>query len=196
MKVYMIRHGETNGNTEKFHQGWGDAYLTEKGIAQANAIKEVVTKKKFDRILSSDLFRTKQTCGIIFGQDAKVEYDARLREINNSVLTGMYADDMLAKYGDVYLDARKRMDFSAFGGENAESFMERTADFLKYLETDTTSDNIAVVSHGGTIRAIMCNVLGCDLRSYKLQIDNCSVCVIKYHKGHWTLVHVNNHHEI
>ena len=196
MKVYFIRHGETNGNVQKFHQGWGDSHLTDIGIKQAEAARDIITKKKFDRILCSDLLRTRQTCDIIFGKDAPVEYDTRLREINNSVFMGQYQEDLYKKYGEEYRENCRRMDYSAYGGESNHEMLARTADFLRYLEQDTDSKRLAVVTHGGTIKAIISNVLGCELYGTKIKIDNCSVSIIKYQNNQWSLVHLNNRHEI
>ena len=196
MKVYLIRHGKTNGNTQKFHQGWGDSHLTQEGIQQAQSAKEIITKKKFDRIICSDLLRTKQTCEIIFGENATVEYDARLREINNNVFVGQYTDDLYKIYGEEYKENCRRMDFSSYGGESSSEIIARTADFLHSLEQDKASDKIAVVTHGGTIKAIISNVLGCELYGTKFKIENCSTSVIKYQNNRWTLVHLNNLQEI
>ena len=67
MIVHLIRHGQTNGNVDGFHQGWGDSHLTEKGQKQAESTKFLVSEVKYDRIICSDLLRTRQTCDIIFG---------------------------------------------------------------------------------------------------------------------------------
>ena len=53
------------------------------------------------------------------------------------------------------------MDFSAYGGESADEILCRTKDFLCSLEQDTTSKRIAVVTHGGIIKAII-SVIGKD----------------------------------
>ena len=36
--IYLMRHGETLFNTQKRVQGWSDSPLTERGIAQAQAV--------------------------------------------------------------------------------------------------------------------------------------------------------------
>ena len=196
MKIYLIRHGETNGNLQKWHQGWGDSHLTEKGIEQAKAVRAIVTKKKYDRIICSDLLRTRQTCNIIFGEYPEIEYDARLREINNSVLMGQSLDELYKRYGNEYRNNCHNMDYSSYGGESADEMLKRTADFLRSMEKDTTSERIAVVTHGGTIKAIISNILGCKLYAPHFRIDNCSVSVLKYHDGTWSILHINNRKEI
>jgi len=99
MKVYLIRHGETEFNAERKAQGWCDVKLTENGMMQAAELGEGIKNIKFDRIISSDLVRAKQTANIIFGNDPKTEYDERLREVNNTVLAGRKRDELVAAYG-------------------------------------------------------------------------------------------------
>lgn len=195
MKVYLIRHGETTGNVEKFHQGWGSVGLTEKGTEQAKKLKNVITKKKFDRIICSDLLRTRQTCSILFGERDDIEYEPRIREINNSVLMGQHGDELYLKYGEPYREDCRRLDYSAYGGESAASLLDRTADFLRELQGDTMSKRIAVVTHGGTIHAMLSFVLGMPLYSPPLRIENCSVTLLEYTDG-WTVRHINNKIEI
>ena len=52
---YIVRHGETIGNTQKIIQGHSDTELTEKGIAQAHAIRDELSHINFAAAYSSDL---------------------------------------------------------------------------------------------------------------------------------------------
>ncbi len=196
MKVYLIRHGQTYGNLERWHQGWGDVSLTELGVSQAQEAREALKEKKFDRIICSDIHRAKQTCGIIFGDDADVEYEPRVREINNSVLMGQSIDKLYEQLGDEYRRNCQYMDYSPYGGESPDEIISRTQDFLHSLEQDTTSKRIAVVTHGGTIKAILSGILGCKLYGPHFKISNCSVSVLELKNGIWSLLHLSNHKEI
>jgi broad specificity phosphatase PhoE len=88
------------------------------------------------------------------------------------------------------------MNYSSYGGESSDSLLERTKLFMEDLEKDMESKNIAIVSHGGTIRGILCYVLGMPLYTPKVKIDNCSVTTLEYKKGEWTLIHLNNRKEM
>jgi broad specificity phosphatase PhoE len=193
MNVYLIRHGQTEGNLQGYHQGWGNVALTETGVAQAEELQKSFAGKKIDRIISSDLNRARQTCSIIFGdrESGTIEYDARLREINNSVLEGKKRDEMYRIWGRDYIENCYKLDFSAYGGESAQSMLDRTADFLRDLEKDISSENIAVVTHGGTIHAILSNILKMPLYTPLLRIDNCSVTKLKFKDGLWSVSYIN-----
>ena len=196
MIVHLIRHGQTNGNVDGFHQGWGDSHLTEEGKHQAEFARSIISDIKYDRIICSDLLRTRQTCNILFGDIEKIEYDARLREINNSVFYNQYRKDLKVKYGDDYIKNCRLMNYAPYGGESSESLLERTRLFMQDVEKDTDSKKIAVVTHGGTIRGLLCYVLGMQLYTTKIKIDNCSITNLEYRRGEWTLIHFNNCKEI
>lgn len=197
MKLYLIRHGETADNVRRAHQGWTQDGLNEQGVRQAEALRDVLASKHFDRIICSDLGRTRQTCRILFGEDAPVEYDARLREINNTVLHGRTRDELHALWGDEYLENCYRLDFSAYGGESGQSLLDRTADFMRSVSEDTASRRIAAVTHGGTIHAILSGVLGCPIYTPAIVVHNCSVTELSFTPAlGWRLLHLNNTREI
>lgn len=197
MRLYLIRHGETEDNVRRAHQGWTQDGLNEHGVKQAEKLRDALSSKHFDRIICSDLGRTRQTCRILFGEDATVEYDERLREINNTVLHGRTRDELYALWGDEYLKRCHRLDFSAYGGESAQSLLERTADFMCSLEADTISERIAAVTHGGTIRAILSGVLGCPIYTPSMLVRNCSISELSFTPElGWRLLHLNNTKEI
>lgn len=191
MKVYLIRHGQTEGNRMGFHQGWGKVALNENGIAQAEALRDFMKDKKFDRIICSDLNRTKQTCSIVFGDRDNIQFDARLREINNSVFEGKTKEEIYKIYGDEYIRNCRRLDYSAYGGESAQSMLDRTAEFLRDLEKDTVSGKITIITHGGAILGFLSNILKMPIYTPKLKIDNCSVTKLSYSDGEWSVLYIN-----
>ena len=191
MTVYLIRHGQTEGNRDGTIQGWGDAGLTEKGIAQAKALREYFTEKNSDRIICSDLHRTRQTCSIIFEGREDVEYDARLREINNTFLMGKTREEIISIFGEEYIENSRRLNYAPYGGESVESLVSRAASFLSDLEKDTKSKTVAVVTHSGTIFAILHIILKIRLYTPPLKIGNCSVTKLRFDDGAWAVHYIN-----
>ena len=61
MRVYVIRHGESETNLSKHWTGWMDVSLTEKGYEDARGAGRIIGDVTFDRIFSSDLHRAKET---------------------------------------------------------------------------------------------------------------------------------------
>lgn len=80
MRIYVIRHGQSEANRETAHAGWSQVRLTEKGIAQARAMQPRLQELRFDKIIVSDLRRAKQTAENALPRRDYV-YDWRIREI-------------------------------------------------------------------------------------------------------------------
>lgn len=198
MRVYLIRHGETTGNRDNIHQGWGNVALTEKGEAQARGLGMALERSGivFRRYISSDVHRVRQTASIVFPAltEGDYEFDPRLREIDNNSVAGQRGDDLLAKYGPEYTANTMLLDYSAYGGESVASMLKRTAAFLEDLRDEQAGGgNIAVLTHGGVIHAILSQVL--DMRLYlpKLRIDNCSLTRLTLggKTGLWSADYIN-----
>src|SRR2546428_13930841 len=57
---YLVRHGESEANAARRFAGQSDSPLTDRGRQQAEAVAEELANEKFDRIVSSDLSRTRE----------------------------------------------------------------------------------------------------------------------------------------
>lgn len=197
MKLYLLRHGQTESNAAKIIQGWTTTPLTEKGKKQAERLRDVLRDVRFDRIFSSDIYRTRQTGDIVFpNRYVPFEYDARLREVNNTILAGIPSAELRKKYGDKYRNASRYLSFEAFGGESAAELMARTKDFLDDLAKDEKSELVAAVTHGGTIRAFIANVIGGAPDSKHTVIDNCTITALEYDGKVWRLIGMNDCREL
>ena len=162
MKLYMIRHGQTTCNVAGKHQGWGPVSLSEKGFEQARKAKEYVRTVNYDKIFVSDLLRTRQTAEILFPEKyraGELEFTEDLREIDTGVFFGRTLEDMYRLYGDVYLDCRKKMDYSALGGEGSLDVKRRVRRFMNHLEEMAHESRgelkIAAVAHGGVKQLLL-----------------------------------------
>ena len=88
-KLYLVRHGETEGNINHVMQGQTPGVLTARGIQQAEALREKFADVYFDAFISSDLDRASETCRIIAEpHDLPVVMTPILRERDWGELTG------------------------------------------------------------------------------------------------------------
>ena len=101
MRIYLIRHGETDWNKELRLQGREDIPLNECGKEQAKACGAVLKGIKADVIVSSPLQRAKDTADIIREQmqmkDICVDYDIIEREFGEA--SGITYQEKMEKYG-------------------------------------------------------------------------------------------------
>lgn len=186
MRIYVIRHGQSEANLKSAHAGWAQVPLTEKGHAQARAIQPRLKKLHFDKVIVSDLLRAKQTAENAL-PDYAYEYDWRIREIGVGDLAGKLVSDCEAKLGETYIRNRQNRDFTAYGGENLEMMQQRIASFMDDLTHEPENAQIAVVCHEGAICGMLCHVLQCQSNRLAARSDNCSISVFTYKSGEWTL---------
>lgn len=186
MRIYVIRHGQSEANLHVAHAGWSQVPLTEKGIAQAKAVGERIRGLHFDKVIVSDLRRAQQTA-----QNAlpgwKYQTDWRVREIGVGSLEGRRVVDCAAEMGEPYNHCRRIRDFTSYGGENLEQMQRRVEEFMDDLTHEPEDAQIAVVCHEGAMYCMLCHVMQCALPYLAAFADNCSICVFTYKSGHWVL---------
>ena len=113
MELYVIRHGQSETNVDRRFGGWAQVSLTEKGMDQARQTHEKLKEITFDRIISSDLLRAKQTTELVFPGCVYTE-DSRLREVSvGAVLERRSRTVCLEQYGEPLQNALKNRDFTA-----------------------------------------------------------------------------------
>ena len=179
MRVYVIRHGESESNRNRTFAGWLDAHLTEKGRADAAKAGEVLQKLSFDKIFSSDLSRARETAEIAL-PGCEYETSELLREICVGALAGNSYDTM-------ELEKRLQMaktGYQEFGGESREEHYQRLGAFLNILEA-LPYESVAVFSHAGCLRGFLDIVLGMEHPRDRVVCNNCAMLVLEFQDGKW-----------
>lgn len=153
MRVTFIRHGETAANIIGTIQ---DIYvdmplaLTEKGIEQAKEAWELLKDEKFDAIYVSDMQRTQETARYIFpNRMHEFILDSRLRE-------HLLSTQHWVKYSYAQLGREVWSKMRLEGFPDGESFAQQTDRVRNFIEELATksNENVAVVTHGGSMRAL------------------------------------------
>ena len=181
MKVFVIRHGESETNKKGLLTGWLDVSLTEKGEAEAGKVGRLLSNVSFDKIYVSDLSRAKATAKIAL-PECEYETFAELREINVGSISGKPRDSIK----NIDKETVKKDGYRIFGGESPEEFDGRVKAFMKLLEGQSC-ENIAVFSHAGVLRKMLNTVLGTDVPRKNLLCKNCTVAVFEYSGNTWML---------
>ena len=153
MLLYMIRHGETENNLAKRHSGHSLTSLTEKGIEDAKRAGEKLKGIAFDKIYTSDLPRTQQTCMAAL-PGADFEALRLIKEIGVGICTDRLVADCVNEWGGEYLRAKKAFDYTSFGGENSKMLHARAKRFLKLLE-ESGLETVAAFSHGAFTKHLL-----------------------------------------
>lgn len=181
MKIWVIRHGESETNRDNLWTGWLDVGLTEKGRADAAMAGVLLSKTSFDKIYSSDLLRAKNTADIAI-PGCKYETTPMLREINVGNIVGKPIE-VITDSNNIPMNIN---GYGRFGGESKEQFSERVGAFMKKLESEIC-ENVAVFSHAGVIRKFLDIVLGMEIPRKNMCCKNCTVAIFEYSNSIWKL---------
>lgn len=154
MKIYFVRHGQTESNERGTVTGQNDSPLTDEGIRQAqNTLKEIIDD--YSEIYSADLIRCKQTAEIINQKfDLQIKFDSRLRERDFGLLAGKKFEDIDSTGIIKEKDMNQQYDYRPYGGESVEDVKERVFSFIKDIQNNKKDKKILVVTSGGIIRLL------------------------------------------
>ncbi|KGR79922.1 histidine phosphatase family protein [Ureibacillus manganicus] len=161
MLLLILRHGQTEADILNVHEGRADYEMTETGHKQAKKMAQYISSKfNPNVVISSTMTRTKQTTEhIVKSLSTQVVYDQRLVEWNNGVLAGLKREEALKRYpmppnGRPLTEAIEE-------GESELAFRHRVEEAIyEILEQYKDSDQILIVSHGGTISHLLNILLG------------------------------------
>lgn len=156
--LYIVRHGQTDWNTQHLTQGETDIPLNNEGIKQAKVLGKDLKDIKFDAVFSSDLTRAKKTAEIIaLEKKLAITTTRLLRERRHGKLEGTPWEE-LAKFHKIWdgLNKQERLTFRPYDGyETDEEAIARFITFLREVSVVYLGKVILVVSHGGIMRAFL-----------------------------------------
>ena len=114
-----------------------------------------------DLIISSPLLRTRKLAEFLAKTaNCKLETDTRLMEKHFGAWEGRAWDDIARTEIDAW--AADIIGYAPTGGESAQQVMQRVQSFLRNL-AQLPQQNIALVAHGGSIRAILAQLADVSL---------------------------------
>ena len=149
MKIYLVRHAQTEANYQGLLQGRTNTPLSEAGVRDAVKLKEKLKGKPLDICITSPLSRTWQTAMILAGDKTYILEDERLIERNLGNFEG--------KSRTLY-DAKKYWDYELNSGEEGvekiQDVISRAKSFLDELKEKYSDKSVLIVSHGAVVRAL------------------------------------------
>lgn len=188
MRIYIVRHGETNANKEGYLQGWSNDPLNENGRMLAEITGQGMRGIHFDCCISSPLIRAKETAEIILresGNDIPIAFDDRIREINfGSLERTSIRDEKVSRFLQ-----KPIVDYRFPDGESIIEVMGRTQRFLKELINNDDRRTYLVSTHGCALRAML-NFMYEDTNDYwhGHVPYNCCVNIIEVLNGEARLI--------
>lgn len=153
LEMLLVRHGETEWNSQRRIQGQLDIPLNATGHAQAQALAGRLATLDVDAVYASDLARARQTAEpIAAALGLELRLDPRLRERHFGGLQGRFYEELQRDAPAVHQRMRSRdLEFDLDGGETLPRFHRRVCDAFADLAARHPQGRIVVVSHGGVL---------------------------------------------
>jgi probable phosphoglycerate mutase len=152
-RLCLVRHGETEWNTQRRIQGQIDIGLNDNGLRQADAAGRWLKTAGITALYSSDLSRawtTAQRIGAAIGLTPKAAPE--LRERRYGIFEGLTFGELKEKHPASFAAYETRdPDYDFETGESLRTMFERVTGKLKALVAAHPGESIAVVLHGGVL---------------------------------------------
>jgi len=166
-EIILIRHGETEWNSQRRMQGHSNSDLSSVGQAQIQALGQWMKIVPFDHIYSSDSLRAKQTAEAITqysGHELKI--DLRLREKNLGVFEGLTSEEARERHPEVFrLFKTAGSKYVIDEGESTQQLQDRALEIVNEIRIKHPEERVLLVTHGGFIRVVMKHSLGLSLET-------------------------------
>ncbi len=197
--IFFIRHGQTLWNKELKYQGHSDIELSEEGLRQAEQVAARLRHEPFSAIYSSDLSRAVVTAKKVASYHSlPITVMPEFREVCFGEWEGLNYDQIYAGWSaeiESFFQFPSQVEIP--GGESFYDVQKRTNAGIELLRQRHDGECIAVVTHGGAIRTILCSALGIHLDSlWRFRQDNTAVNIVEYEERQNILRLVNDAHHI
>jgi broad specificity phosphatase PhoE len=193
--IYFIRHGETDWNAEGRWQGHADVPLNDIGRRQAQLMAQRLQREEvqFDAIYSSDLARAFQTAWELGAQvRVPVQLLPPLREIDIGEWSGLTTAEIKQRFPVEFRLMEEGQDVPRGGGETLAALMRRIINVVEVTIRRHPGKTLAMVTHGGCIRAALSHALQVKGWASLPHIGNTSITVIASGGSIWQAVQIND----
>lgn len=199
--IYLIRHGETEGADACRYKGHIDVPLSANGVQQvkrlaaflsAEALKhgsaavtsdpQLFRSSDLKAVYCSGLKRAVRSAEIIAEPvGLKLVIVDELKERSFGEWEGMSFDEIRKKWPDAFNAwADDPLRFSPMGGDSTLDLRNRVMPVFNKILKNHEGEDIAIVSHGGVIRVILCEMLGMPLENlFRIEQDFGAMNVIE-----------------
>ncbi|BBL81146.1 phosphoglycerate mutase [Rubrobacter xylanophilus] len=184
MRLLLVRHAPAGWPQEPRYRGWSDAPLGEEGLRAARLLARRVAEEAPDAVYASDLSRASGTAREVSSRlGVPLHLRGGLREMAFGEWEGLSHREVLGRDPERY----RRWLVDPFGtappgGESAAACLARAWEVLEEIrESLPAGSSAVVVSHGGTLRLLLCRLLGMPpANHFRLRLDYCGITTVDW----------------
>lgn len=192
MKLFLLRHGETEWNKSHRFQGRIDIPLNEFGRELARITRDRWPKVPFDRVYCSPLWRAHETAQIVLEgrpESNRIQLDDRLVEFSFGEQEGTDIDEAAATPAHPLYNLLHHPELYVpeAGAESFEAMIARARGFLNDVVLPLEQQgvqNVLIVAHGAIIRGFVCAIGQKKVKDFwERRYLNCCLTVISITEG-------------
>lgn len=194
IRLFVVRHGETEWVRERRFAGSRDIPLTEAGRDQCAAVGRALAGTAVAAVYASPLERARASAEVIAEPHGlSVRIVPAFSEMSFGSWEGLTRDEVRERYPDAWARWRSTPHLlEPQGGETVPGVAARVTAGIAALQAAHDSQTIVLVSHGVVARLIVLDALGLGLeRLWTLDAAPAGITEIEYEPG-WATVHRMN----
>lgn len=197
MRLYLIRHGETDHNARRLALGRQDVPLNERGRSQARALAEAFRGREgIVAVYASPLQRAVDTAtplAGVLGLDVRI--DERLIEMDIGEVEDQTFDEVRERYPDFVRRwlSDEAPDVPMPGGESLRQVQARAWAAIDEIRAAHADDAVAVVTHNFVVLSVLSQALGMPLARFRsLRQDLAGLSLLELTPGRQTVLTMND----
>ncbi len=179
-RIWLVRHGRTAWNEQGRFCGHTDIPLSVTGRQQARKLALQLQHRPITAIYSSDLSRARETAEIIAKKrPIDIIVSSAWSEVDFGTWEGLTYDEIASSFQEQLGFFMDPEHYAPPQGEMLTGVLQRVMPALREMMQRKHDGEIVLVSHGGTLRGLLCALLGMPLRNqWQLRIDTGSLNAI------------------
>jgi broad specificity phosphatase PhoE len=182
-RVFLIRHGETEGESSIRYHGRNDVALSALGREQVARLVPWLRDERFAAVVHSPLSRAVASAQVLVdglaAPPAVVEVHDGLAEVHFGALEGLTEEEIRARMPEWYAEWKAGRVDGYPGGETHAGFAARIAAAWDEMLARHPEGDLLVVAHRGVIRRALVHALRLPSeRGRDLVIDLASLTIV------------------
>lgn len=189
-RLFLVRHGDTVGESRIRFHGRNDVALSEVGRAQVRKLVPLVAGQRFAAVVSSPLVRAIASAEVLrsaLSEPAPFEIDEGLREIWFGEIEGMTEPEIRERFPEWHAEWKAGRHSGFPGGDALDEFRTRVARSIDALLARWPEGDLLVVAHRGIVRTALFHLCGGDPRDRERYAVDLGTLSIAVHGTPWSV---------
>ncbi len=196
--IYLIRHGEAEGNVFRRFHGQYDSLLMPRGYAQRECVAKRFQNIQVDACFSSDLIRTRLTAESIYiPKGLSLNVEPAFREVGGGIWEDLpfgYLDQAYPEQMQLFNTESSK--WSIDGGESYRVYTDRFITAMESVARAYRGGTVCIFSHAAVIRGVLMHLFFDDSGEKVSFGDNTAVSHLQYENGKFSYEYINDNSHI